>query len=105
MIWVCFNFHGKLSVAFLLQWLKERSIEHLLWPPYSVDLNPIENLWKVLVRIVYEGGRQFQIIEEVKFAVLRYWEVIDKRTLKNLVNSMSHKIYQVINNHGCSIAY
>ena len=74
-------------------------------PPYLLDLNPIENLWGVLVRKVYEGGRQSQATEELKSAVLRSWEVIKKRTLKNLVNSMPHRIFQVINNHGCSIAY
>jgi len=56
--------------------------------PYSPYLNPIENLWGVLVRKVYEGGKQFQFIEELKSPVLLSLEVIGKRTLENLVNSI-----------------
>ena len=26
-------------------WLESKSIKTLDWPPYSPDLNPIENLW------------------------------------------------------------
>jgi transposase len=28
--------------------LKDLGIEIIVWPPYSLDLNPIENLWKLL---------------------------------------------------------
>jgi hypothetical protein len=28
--------------------LEDLGIEIMVWPPYSLDLNPIENLWKLL---------------------------------------------------------
>ena len=29
------------------------------WPPQSPDLSPIENMWSIIKRKVYENGRQF----------------------------------------------
>ena len=35
-------------LAFAERWLGEIHAEAVLWPPYSSDLNPIENIWKVM---------------------------------------------------------
>lgn len=33
--------------------LEELQIEVMIWPPYSPDLNPIENLWSVMKKGIY----------------------------------------------------
>jgi len=35
-------------------WLAEQEFEVMAWPPYSPDLNPIENLWALLKAKIYE---------------------------------------------------
>ena len=42
------------------QWISGQNVQLLEWPSYSPELNIIENVWKLLSRKAYEGGRQFE---------------------------------------------
>ena len=39
---------AKIVAGWLHEWLEEIHVEAVSWPPYSSDLNPIENIWKVM---------------------------------------------------------
>ena len=43
------------------EWLKDNNINVIDWPAYSPDLNPIENVWIILVRMVYANGKQYNM--------------------------------------------
>lgn len=88
-----------------IQWLKDRNIEVMQWPPYSPDLNPIENIWGVLARRLYAGGRQFNSVDDLKNEIIRCWDGLEKTILENVVNSMPERIYQIIYGHGNSTKY
>jgi hypothetical protein len=85
--------------------LTARNINILPWPAYSPDLNPIENLWGILVRRIYAENRQFQTREELQEAILEAWEEIDQRTIDNLVGSMPNRLFQLIQCNGGPIDY
>lgn len=85
--------------------MEERGISTLPWPPLSPDLNPIENLWGLLCRDVYAGGRQFSSINELKAQILLSWENMQLQTLQTLINSMPSRIFQTILKNGASTDY
>ncbi|CAF1610551.1 unnamed protein product [Didymodactylos carnosus] len=49
-----------------LPWFRAKKIQLLEWSSLSSDLNLIENLWRILPKRVYAGGRQFYYKEELK---------------------------------------
>lgn len=66
------------------------------WPPYSPDLNPIENLWANLKKCVEEHHPT--CIEDLKKAVYAEWPATDKGLCQRLVASMSKRIAIVAEN-------
>lgn len=69
--------------------LKKLSVEVIEWPPYSPDLNPIENLWELLkARAPDTEDTLQQLIEAAK----EIWQVIDERVLRILCYAMPHRL-------------
>ena len=52
------------------QFLEEKLIETMDFPSYSPDLNPIEDPWSYIVRLIHDGGTQFHSINILKQAIL-----------------------------------
>ena len=87
------------------KFLSNNNIETLHWPSRSPDLNIMENLWGILVRSVYENGRQFSSKEELKNAILFSWANINKKDIKSMYDSMPNRIFEVIKNNGGTTKY
>uniref|UniRef100_A0A1I7XHG5 DDE_3 domain-containing protein n=1 Tax=Heterorhabditis bacteriophora TaxID=37862 RepID=A0A1I7XHG5_HETBA len=67
-------------------WLQDNSVDTVDWPSRSPDLNPIENLWAILVRRIYADNRQFETVKDLQNAISKAWNEIDEDVIKNLVN-------------------
>ncbi|KHJ99215.1 hypothetical protein OESDEN_00802 [Oesophagostomum dentatum] len=85
--------------------LNEHRIPVVDWPPYSPDLNPIENLWGILARKVYANNKQYRTINELRLAVMQAWGAIEPGMLENLVNSMPSRLFELISGRGGPINY
>lgn len=85
------------------KWFADNSVHVMVWPALSPDLNPVENLWGILVRSVYASGRQFSNVLELKKEIERSWFDIKPECLHNLINSMPARIFAVINKNGSII--
>lgn len=69
------------------------------WPPYSPDLNPIEQLWAILNRRIADDYHP-QTFEELREAAVAAWKAIPMSTINNLVRSFSAKLRRVAENGG-----
>jgi transposase len=83
----------------------ELGLNVMAWPSKSPDLNPIENLWGVLARAVYNEGRQFDTKEELKSAIIRGWATVTSDLMNALVQSMPNRCQQVIERKGAYTTY
>ena len=64
-------------------------IQLLPWPPHSPDLSPIENLWGILKKRVYDGPN-FKSLDEV-------WQRIETEVAK--INECPNQIPNLYNNY------
>jgi transposase len=87
------------------EWFKRQNISLMDWPACSPDLNPIENLWGLVVRKVYIGGRQFRTIDELKTAIWKAWDEITEKECQNLIESMPNRIFDLILLKGAKTKY
>ena len=86
------------------KYLVEQKIRLLDHPACSPDLNPIENLWGLIVAKVYEGGWQYSATSELKNNLRRMGK-IPLVQLQKLVDSMPSRIFEVIKANSESTKY
>uniref|UniRef100_A0A1I7XL14 Transposase n=1 Tax=Heterorhabditis bacteriophora TaxID=37862 RepID=A0A1I7XL14_HETBA len=79
-------------------WLENHDVDNL-------DLILMKYLYIILVRRIHANNRQFQIVNDLEIVVSKVWSEVDESAIKNLVNSMSERIFQVINRSGSCTDY
>ena len=88
-----------------VDFLENRQIRVLPWPAQSPDLNPIENLWGIMSKVVYKDRKTYRTIDELWLAVQAAFEVISAQTLQNLYQSMYTRLVKVLESGGKRIKY
>ncbi|GMF26489.1 unnamed protein product [Phytophthora lilii] len=86
-------------------WLDNQDFADLPWPSLSPDLNPIENVWCKLARLVYPSGKQYQSKEELTKAILKAWDQTKLPYLNTLVDSMPDRCAAILRDLGKKTAY
>lgn len=67
--------------------LKKKKLRALFLPPYSPDLNPIENFWSIMAKRVFQGGNKtYQSPRLLEAAV---WRVFDELTAEGLPGKLA----------------
>ena len=84
-----------------MTWLNEADVPVLDWVGQSCDLNPIENCWHRLKRIIatYPAATN---LEELATTIKKAWRKLakDMDYLKALTNSMSSRVNAVLEANG-----
>jgi transposase len=78
--------------------LDDQDIRVMAWPPYSPDLNPIENLWDHLGRRVAarEPHNRASLIQ----ILLEEWEAIPQDQIRTLIQSMRSRCRECVDQRG-----
>ena len=90
---------SKLAIDFL----KNKKIDYIDWPPYSPDLNPIENVWSMIAQELNGKNIQTQagLFEEIEKA----WEKLDQNKIDNAIDSIPGRIMDWISKEGDKTGY
>ena len=62
------------------------NINVLDWPALSPDLNPVENVWALMVRNIYKNGTQYEDKVSLKAAITKECEDVPIETLEKYSN-------------------
>ena len=74
--------------------LNSNGIQRLEWPPFSPVLNPIEHLWDEIERRMKKGQPKNE--KDSKECLTRVWNGIETPVLESLVDSVLHRLNEVI---------
>jgi hypothetical protein len=87
------------------QWKAQYGVPCLDWPPYSPDMNPIENVWSYLKKKIQRFPNRPQTLEELDFVVLSIWGSIPLTYITSLYDSMPERLKKCMTSKGYPIAY
>jgi hypothetical protein len=86
-------------------WKQEHGVEGLDWPPYSPDLNPIENVWAYLKRQLNKLNNLPANLDELRSRLCQLWNDLPVTYLQNLYGSMPRRMKLCVKNRGYPINY
>lgn len=94
---------AKIVQTWLTEWAAENGVELVEWPAYSPDLNPIENVWKLLKEAIHKRYPELAGLprnDESKRRLIRAavecWEDMEQGLLRKLAKSMKRRCKAVI---------
>jgi transposase len=80
------------------QWFDDRKVHLLSWPPYSPDLNPIENLWHIINENTRD--RDPKTPQELEAVLKDAWAAAKDKYWPQLIASMPARCQRVIREKG-----
>ena len=93
------------SATYTKDYFMESGITDLPWVPRSPDMNVIENCWGAFSAAVYDGGRQFETIEDLKECLIYEWEKLSLDYIRTLMSSISRRVMELYVKRGRETKY
>jgi transposase len=82
-------------------WREAHGIKKMIWPPNSPDLNPIENLWRMVKDSLDKYGKPKNKEEMIK-NIQHVWDQVSQEQLLQLISTMPARMQAVIEAGGGS---
>ena len=80
--------HDNAPVHGVSKWLAQQKIKTMDWPSKSPDLNPIENIWKIMKDNIQNQRNFPKNVDDLKIALKEEWSKLDTSVLRRVVDSM-----------------
>ena len=103
---------ARIVQSWLTGWPRDHGIYLVAWPPYSPDLNPIENLWKLLKEQIIKLHPKLSCMPKSNYAIQKLcevadeaWELFEDSLLEKLALSMQRRLEAVIRANGWYTKY
>uniref|UniRef100_A0A1I7XKR2 Protein kinase domain-containing protein n=1 Tax=Heterorhabditis bacteriophora TaxID=37862 RepID=A0A1I7XKR2_HETBA len=77
-------------------WLEDNDVTTMDWPSNTPDLNPMKNLWAILVRRNNADNRHFETVKDLQRVVSKAWSEVDNSVIINLINSMLNEFSRLL---------
>lgn len=81
-------------------WLNKNGINVMKWPPFSPDLNPIENIWSIIKFKLYKDNKKYTTLDELWERIVKEANSITKDEIKFLVSSVDKRLLLVLQKKG-----
>jgi transposase len=78
------------------RFLEEEDIEFIDWPPYSPDLNPIENIWHWMKSMLESNYPVCESAEEIEARFFEIWQTITPEMCANYCAGYERRLLAVI---------
>ena len=94
------------------EWLQENGVDVMDWPPYSSNLNPIENLWALLKAEMYRLFPELVGMANTDATLhffincaIRTWDLLGEQLLNRLIDTMTHRVDAILKAEGWYTKY
>lgn len=87
------------------KWRERHGITKMVWPAQSPDMNPIENIWKILKDEVQKKFQQGMSLETFKEVIVEAWNSIEIEKINSLIEGVPERLECLRKNRGRSTRF
>jgi len=97
--------HGTQDKENMTRYKQSRGVPTSWWPACSPDLNPIENVWRIMKQYLRQLKRSPQTLEALKAALTKIWDEMDPDEWGKYIDEMPDRIRECYRVNGLCIKY